>query len=262
MNTLPAYTASFTSGFRQAMRDRADLLSTFLIYGVLLLIFNTVYAAMPLDELGVPGLTRHHLLWYFAITECIVCSEPGFPFGEMIAQGKLTEMMQRPVNIFGMFIMRRLGVHVVYALALFVFACLALPLFFDAGITIDVSLLPCLAVSVFFGMILLNITVYMLGTVEVLGPYSRPLSWIVGKFIFAFGGLFFPVAFFPPLMQKIVSLTPFPSVISTPGTFMLMPDTTMIVKGMVMQMFWIALLIPLALLSERRMLRRVMDKGD
>jgi ABC-2 type transport system permease protein len=260
---FPAYVASFAAGWRQAAGDRADLVSTLLVYAVLLLVFNTVYAVMPVEELGVPGLTRHHLLWYFTVTECITCSEPGFSlFGRMIGEGRLTEMMQRPVNILGMFVTRHLGAHVFYALVLFAFACVTLPFCAGARMTMDLSFLPWLAVSVIFGMILFETMAYMVGTVEVLGPYSRPLSWIVGKFIFSFGGLFFPVSFFPPLVQKIALLTPFPSVISTPGEFMLMPDAATIARGLLMQVFWIAIMIPLAVLSERRMLCRVLEKGD
>jgi ABC-2 type transport system permease protein len=260
--TFPAYAASFASGLRQAMRSRADVFSMLLIYAVLLLVFNTVYAAMPVSELGVPGLTRHHLLWYFAVTESLICAQSLALFGSMISEGKLTEMMQRPVGIMGMFMARKLGTHIFSTGVLLAFSGVVLPLFFGANMTMEASLLPPLVLSLLLGMLIFDVLGYIVGTVEVLGPYSRPLGWIVSKFVFSLGGLFFPVSYFPPLLRHIVTLTPFPSVIGTPGEFMLMPDTGTMAKGILMQFFWLAASILLALVSERRMLRHVMDAGD
>jgi ABC-type uncharacterized transport system permease subunit len=261
--TFPAYAASFRFGFMGALRNKSELFSSFIIYAVLLGIFQTIYAVMPIEELGVSGLTRHHLLWYFAITECIVVSAPGLAqFGQMIADGRLTEMMQRPCNMMGLAISRMLGAHLAQAVVLFAFAVVVLPLCMGAPIPLALSHLPLLALSLVLSALLFELFGYALGTLEVLGPYSRPSGWIIGKFIFTFGGLFFPVSFFPPLLQKLVWLTPFPAVIFIPGSFMLMLDTASVLKAVAVQIFWLGVVTFITALSSRRMVRYVLERGD
>lgn len=260
--TIPAYAASFSAGWRQAAGDKSDLLSTMLIYGVLITVFTAVFRIMPIEELGVPGLTWHHMLWYFIVTEAIICSQSTSAFGNMIGAGQLTEMMQRPVSILWMFFTRQMGSHVMQTALVFTGALALVPLYAGAAMTMNLALLPALALSIFFGITLFLLLTFIVGTIEVLGPYSRPCAWIVGKFVFTFGGLLFPVSYFPPLMQTISKATPFYAVIGIPGEFMLMPGGAAITKGLLTQIFWIAVLVPVTLLVERRMVRRVLDKGD
>lgn len=261
--TLPAYGASFLAGWHQAFINRAESLTSLLMYIVLLLIFDRVFAMMPIEELGVPGLTSQHLFWYFAITESITVSSPGLAlFGSRIAQGSLTEMMQRPVHIMPMFVLRQTGEHMGYAMFFLAFAFITLPLFFDAPLMIQGQYIPFLLLSIFMGVVMVELLGYMFGATEVFGPYSRPMSWVVSKFIFAFGGLFFPVSFFPSLVRDIVLLTPFPSIIGVPGEFMLMTDAAKAANGLLMQVFWVIVLSGIAVWVERRMLRHVMEHGD
>jgi len=259
---FPAYVASFTAGWRQSFRDRADAVSALLVYGTLLLIFAAIYNIMPVEELKIPGLTAHHLLWYFAVAEAVTVSNPGLAmFGKAVADGDIADMMRRPVNLTIMFIARLVGMHLFTALLLFIFACAVLPIFAGAALPLPVVQLPLLFIAMLLSCVLFAIIGCMLGAIEVLGPYSRPLSWIIGKFVFAFGGLFFPVAYFPPLVQKIVMLTPFPAIIGIPGSFMLPEDAAGAATGIGIQLFWIVVLAGGAMLSERRMLRFVLDKG-
>lgn len=259
---FPAYIASFKAGWRQAMRDKADALSALLVYGTLLLIFAAIYNIMPVDELHVPGLSAHNLLWYFAIAEAVTVANPGLAmFGKAVADGDIADMMRRPVNLTLMFIARLVGMHLFTALLLFAFAMVALPTLAGAAFPLPLIQVPLLFVSMALSTVLFAIIGCMLGAIEVLGPYSRPLSWIVGKFIFAFGGLFFPVAYFPPLVQKIVMLTPFPAIIGLPGSFMLPEGAAHAYAGLGIQVLWVAVLAVGVMMSERRMLRYVLDRG-
>jgi ABC-type uncharacterized transport system permease subunit len=103
---------------------------------------------------------------------------------------------------------------------------------------------------------------YMTGMLEIFGPYSMPFSFVVGKFVFTFGGLFFPVSFFPEIVQKVVFMTPFPAVIFAPGHYMLHPDTHAIIFGFMQQILWLGILIGVALCAEQRLVKHVMQNGD
>lgn len=261
--TFPAYLASFNMGFWGALRNKNELASSLIIYTVLLICFWAICKTMPIEELGVPGLTRAHLLWYLAITECVIVSAPGLAeFGQMIADGRLTEMMLRPCGMMGLALSRMVGTHLARAVVLFVFALAVLPHLTGVSMPITLLHIPLLMLSIVLGIVMFELFGYALGTLEVLGPYSRPTGWIISKFIFAFGGLFFPVSFFPPLIQKIVLLTPFPAIIFVPGSFMLMPDTLSILEGIGMQVFWLAVITFFASFASRRMVRYMLEKGD
>ena len=261
--TFPAYTGSFCMGFRGALRNRQELASCVVIYAVLMICFQAICKTMPIEELGISGLTRAHMLWYLAMTECVVVSAPGLAeFGQMIADGRLTEMMRRPCGMMSLALSRMVGAHLARAVVLFVFALAVLPFFTGVSMPVALPYVPLLIVSIMLGILLFELFGYALGTLEVLGPYSRPAGWIVSKFIFAFGGLFFPVSFFPPLLQKIVLLTPFPAIIFVPGSFMLMPDTLSLLEGIGMQVFWLVVIIFAASFASRRMVRHALENGD
>ncbi|MBL8993596.1 MAG: hypothetical protein JNM63_09665, partial [Spirochaetia bacterium] len=100
------------------------------------------------------------------------------------------------------------------------------------------------------------------GTLEVLGPYSRPSGWIISKFIFTFGGLFFPVILFPPILEQVARFTPFPSVIFVPGSFLLGLPVSRVLVGVAEQALWLTVMLLAAILAERFMLRRVLEKGE
>jgi ABC-2 type transport system permease protein len=260
---LPAYLGYFTLGVRQAVLDKGELVSSMTIYAVLLIIFHSIYSVMPIEELGVASLTRSQLLWYFAITECIIVSGPGLAqFGQLIAEGRLTEMMQRPCNMVGVEVARLMGAHLAHAAFMFLFALLTLPLFFGASFPLPLPLVPLLCISVFLGILLFEFLTYTIGTIEILGPYSRPMSWIIGKFVFAFGGLFFPVSFFPPTLQQIVMITPFPATIFIPARFMLVPEYPTLLIGIAQQMIWCTVFLVVAVASQKQMLSVILERGE
>jgi len=261
--SMRAYGAAFRFGLQQARRDKAELVGSFTTYALLLCIFSSVYAIMPIYELGVPHLTPAHLLWYFAVAECVIMGCPGLAtFGREIADGKLTEFLQRPTHVPAFVLARLVGFHTLLSLMLLLFAAVVLPLVFAAPSPMPLVHLPLFLLSLWLGLVLMELMGYVLSTLEIVGPYSKPMSWIVGKFVFAFGGLFFPVSFFPPLLRDVAMLTPFPAVIFMPGQFMLTNDLAVLLQGMAQQIFWLFALWGLVLFTNARMTQRVLQQGE
>src|SRR5262249_44663 len=150
------------------------------------------------------------LLWYFAITEAITLSNPGlYKFAELIKEGRLTEFMQRPTGVITLVLARLSGMQVSQAIVLTLALMATLPWLTGCSIPLDPPRAFLPVVSMTLGIAILQFLGYAVSTIEVWGPYGRAASWIVGKFIFVFGGLFFPVCFFPPVVQSIAFLTPF-----------------------------------------------------
>lgn len=260
---MSAYLAAFQLGVRQALRDKPELLSGVMTYAILLGIFWTIFSIMPVAELGVPGLEARHLFWYFVVTEAIIVGNPGMAlFGAQIGEGRLGEFMQRPCSVMGFVVLWATGLHIVVTAMLIVGALLVVPLLFGVALPAPLYLLPLLALSLILGIMVMELMSFSLSTAEVLGPYAQPLSWIISKLIFAFGGLFFPVSFFPPVIRDLVMLTPFPSVIFIPGQFMLTQDVSVLLQGVAQQMFWLAVMMGVAHICQRRMLAHVLVMGD
>jgi ABC-2 type transport system permease protein len=261
---LSAYWANFRLGASMMVGDRADLISTIFIYLVLLTVFYAIFKVLPVNELGNPAITRGHLMWYFAITEIIVMSSQGNEreFGKLISEGQLTTLMQRPGNMMGLLLARVGGNACMHILILLMIGFCILSLCSDVALPISWTMLPLFFASTVMGVMIFILIGYITGTLEVLGPYSRPANWITNKLIFSFGGLFFPVLFFPQIMQKILAFTPFPSIIGMPGNFMLLQDHNQLLLGFVKQIFWLMAVGYAAICAERRMMRYVLIKGE
>ncbi|MDB5477587.1 MAG: hypothetical protein JWM96_82 [Alphaproteobacteria bacterium] len=261
---IRAYSASFRMGVKLCLSDRADLFSTVLIYGTLLVVFDAIYRVMPIEQLGRADITRAHLLWYFVTTEIIVVSVQGYEreFGRLIAEGMLTTMLQRPGNMMGLLLTRIFGTVFMNSIFVSGFALCIAPLLTGTGFPVPPVFIPLFILSVFMGVVIFLLTGYCVGMLEILGPYSRPFNWMVNKLIFTFGGLFFPVIFFPKILQVIVHFTPCPAVISVPGNFMLNPTWAQVRQGLLEQILWVFIMAVFAAQMEKRLITRVLVKGD
>lgn len=261
---VAVYSENFRLGIRMCLKDKVDFVAIFVMYGTLLAIFYSVYRIMPINELNHPTITRHNMIWYFAITEAVLIGMQGNQrkFAHMIADGQISTLMQRPGNMMGMLIARLFGNSWAYNLMLLAFALVMIPIFGGADFVLSFWLLPVLIISMMFSIAIYLLIGHMVCMLELFGSYSSPVSLVVSKLIFTFGGLFFPVIFFPPTLQTVSALTPFPAIISVPGNMMLNPTGTSIVHGLLQQIFWLIIMAILAVWAERRMIRYVLTHGD
>lgn len=264
MSRFGPYLANFQLGIRLTLNNRSDMCSVMVIYGVLLLVFHAVFSAFPMDELGHPELTAGHLLWYLAATELVIVSAQGNEreLGNLIADGQITTLMQRPHHMMGLLLARLMGNVLICAVTFAAMALIIVPLLTGIAMPMAVSHVPLFAVSVALGAMIFILCGYAVSTIEVLGPYSRPMGWIMNKLIMALGGLFFPVMFYPEFLRNLLAFTPFPAIIAVPGNFMLLQSDDVILHGLLQQFMWLGIMVAIAALAERRMVRHVMVKGD
>jgi ABC-2 type transport system permease protein len=256
--------ACFSAGARETWQGKSGIATMLLIYATLMVVFQSIFKVFPVHELGIPGLTWKNLLWYFAMTEMVIVAIQGNDriLARRIAEDGLTLSLSRPGSMTGLILAQSLGGVFVNILILTCAAAVLLPLLTGIAPPVKIAEAPFLMLSVFLGSMIFLLIGYAVSTVEVHGPYSRPLSWIVNKFIFTFGGLFFPVVFFPEWLQKFLSFTPFPSTIGTPATAMILPGSLMDTHGIMRQMFWVIAVGILTFACQRRLVAKVMRDGD
>jgi ABC-2 type transport system permease protein len=260
---MKAYLACFIFGARQTWHDRVERLSNLLILALLAAIFHTVTEMMPLHELNVPGLTAAHMLWYFVMAEVVIVAAPGMAsYGITIGEGKLGEQLQRPLQHTFMQFCLISGAHLMQSTILLAFSLIYLPLVLGVALPMSLTLLPLLILAILLAIALTTLLTLMVGTLEIKGPYSRPVGWVVGKFIFAMGGLFFPVSYFPEAVRAVVMATPFPAILFVPGQFMLPAANQHLLMGLGLQIFWLCVLGAAAFYTMHRMVRYALTRGD
>lgn len=261
---MSIYYHYFKLGFVMAIQDRSELVTTTLIYAVLMTVFHTIFSAFPLHELGHPELTAAHLLWYFAIVEIIVVSIQGHEreLGRLIADGQTTPLLQKPQHMMLAIQSRVMGMVFVKMVMLTGLALMIVP--FLSGMALPVAMYwwPVMMVSIILSQIIWMNIGYSLSTIEIYGPYSRSIGWIVNKTIFTLGGLFFPVLFFPDLLQYFVWLTPFPALITATGNFILLSGGTILWLGLLSQVIWVVLSTLYACHRHHKLVQHVMIKGE
>jgi ABC-2 type transport system permease protein len=261
---LRPYITSFTIGWRSSLTARTDTTSMVVVYACLLIIMYTIFRIMPLHELGRPDISLQNMIWYFAIAEIVIVSMQGVHrhFGYMIADGELSIMIRRPCHMMFLLLARQMGSCIANHFILWAVALCGLWLIGHTPPPLHLAHIIPLFIAIFLGMLLYLTIGYIVCMSEIFGAYSTPFSFIVGKLTFTFGGLFFPVIFFPELVQKIAFLTPFPAIIFVPGQFMLYPTSSAIIFGLLTQIIWLAIMMILAFYAERRLVRYVMQHGD
>lgn len=263
LRNIKAYWCSLCMGVRVILLDRSDLLSKLVIFSVLLLVFDKIFAIMPLERLNMPQITSYRLLWYFVMTEIVTVGSQGLrrDFGRSIAAGQISTLMQRPGSMMLLNLARLFGSYLAQMSLLLGVVCIALPIL---GLPMPMSwvYMPLLVVMLALGGLITLLLGYMTGMFEIFGPYSQPIDWIAHKFVMAFGGLFFPVSLFPAFAQQIVMLTPFPAILFIPGNMMLDISGSTILDGLLRQLFWVFVLGMIALGMENRLVHRVMRIGD
>ncbi len=257
------YVAAFKMGCRQTLHDRVDFVSTTMIYLVLLYIFSTIFRHMPLHELNVAGLRPENMIWYLAMTECIMLGSPGgYTFGaHIIAQGRLSEFLTRP-NSLSIFILCWLwGRTITLSLLLFLLSLVIVPLLYQAPLPIELWKISFVVMTIVLSCVILQLIGFIASMVEIFGPFSTQVGWMMSKMTFVLGGLYFPVIFFPLHIQHFAFLTPFPSVLNAVGVHMLPVTDVTILCGFLMQILWLAILLTALYIANKWMIRYVMKTG-
>lgn len=261
---LTPYAACFRAGLKEAFANRSSLATTLLVYVTLMVLFQNIFRIFPVDELNLEGLVWEHLLWYFAVTEMIVVSVQGNErlLARQIAEDGLAAHMARPGSMLGRFMAQGAGSVAANMCVIFLCAVLLLPLLTGGRPQMTFMEMPVFFLSVFLGMAIIMLLGYCISTVEIHGPYSRPFAWIISKLIFTFGGLFFPVLFFPEWLKTVLLFTPFPSTIGAAGSMMLPTPASANIEALFQQILWVCVTFLLTLHCQKRLFQKVMRDGD
>jgi ABC-2 type transport system permease protein len=218
MTSWSKYLAFAHLGARQALSERAELYGRVAFFAVILGVFSSLWNAV--GRLPVAG-SAEDLVWYLAATEWILLSAPQLhsEVQEELRRGDLVLRWVRPVSYTGSVLAQGLGALCVRApiLGLTAFCCAyaftgSVPAGAALGATFALGLLASALLMSFY--LTLGICAFWLTDVS-------PLYWLWQKALFVLGGLMLPLGFYPQWLARLAGLTPFPSVLCFPASFLL-----------------------------------------
>jgi len=204
----------------EAVTERAELFGRALFFAVILGVFAALWRAVA--EAGMPlRAGQEQLVWYLAATEWILLSTPQrhMQIQDEVRRGDVAYQLPRPVSYPRAAFAQCLG-------ALLVRAPLLGAVAFGAAFAFTgrVPALGALLWLLPFGLVASAILAELyvaLGLLSFWLTDATPLYWVASKLLFVLGGLMLPLELYPRWLQLVAHCTPFPSLLSGPGGFLI-----------------------------------------
>jgi len=214
---LRKYASVARMAAQRELASRATLVARLALYGVLLLIFSKLWAAVAERRVSLPASSRD-MLWYLAVTEWIVLSGPfiHLQIEKDIQRGEIATLLPRPMSYLGFRLAESAGELLLRASLMaaggFVFAWLM-----AGGPPEDPrGLLVALPLGLLAGFVVLVMHA-AIGLTAVWLTDAAPVYWVWQKSAFILGGLMLPLEVYPRWLRGVALLTPFPALLNGPG---------------------------------------------
>jgi ABC-2 type transport system permease protein len=220
MAVVDKYAACVRVAAAHARRTRGELYGRVVFFAVILGVFSSLWRAVAEAGMPVP-VDPKALVWYLAATEWIVLSAPPIhiEIQEAVRRGDVACWLCRPVSFAAAAFAEGLGLLAMRAPLLGVTACVCAFLF-----TGWIPPLGVLACTVPFGLAaaaLITALHLWIGLLAFWLDDVSPVYWVSQKLLFVLGGLMLPIELYPDVMRYTAALTPFPSVLAGPASFVL-----------------------------------------
>ncbi len=208
--------------------------------------FFELYSTIFRNRADVNGFTLATTIWILAIVQVFQTSSrirrQVKNFGEMILSGNIVYAISRPYNFMIFYISDNLGDmfgDVTVALPL----VLAIAYFFVGPIKVYAGHILIGAVLMAFGILINLLITFILGLTAFWSESTAAARWIYDKLVWVFGGSVVPIAFFPDTLRKIVEFFPFTNIYYNPARLIIAFDAQLFIKTLLVQIFWIVILI-------------------
>jgi ABC-2 type transport system permease protein len=220
ISAVRKYVAFARIAAAQARRERADLYGRMVFFVIILGVFSSLWRAV--GEAGMPiAADPKALVWYLAATEWILLSAPPiyFEIQEAIRRGDHVYRLSHPVSFVMAEFASGLGLLAwrAPALGLTAFICAFV---FTGWIPSPMAF----AIFVPLGLVastLLTALYVPLGLLSFWLDDVSPVFWVWQKLLFVLGGLMLPLELYPRFIQHVAALTPFPSLLAGPASFVM-----------------------------------------
>ncbi len=261
----PAHRAFISFGWRQAWQERVVMPVQLVTYGLLITIFSSIFMITPFKELPVSiTLNASVMIWYIIVTELVTFAGGGQNFHDIrgdILDGQFSASLQRPKSYFRTKMWTWVGTNVVRA-SVFLLGGTVLGILFTGTLPYSLVQLPFLLLSIYIGTLIYSAAYFILGAIEVWGPYARPAMWISQKCAFLLGGLILPLQLYPAWLQTLAWLTPYPAMLNIPGKIAFAPSWEEMATNLGIQVFWLILIITGGFFVQRLAYEHILRGGN
>jgi ABC-2 type transport system permease protein len=247
---------------RQRLAERGLLAGRAAFYGVILFVFSRLWDAVLEDE-AIPGIERHQLVWYLAITEWIILSIPPLhtDVEDDVRRGDLAYRLARPVAYPLAKLAEGMGDLVVRQASLAPAGLLFALLLTGRLPAAPAHMLWLLPLGLGAGVLALVIH-FAIGLTSFWLHDCRPIHWVWQKATFLLGGLLLPLELYPPWLRAAAELSPVPAMLHGPGSVALGLDAPEIALVLARQLLWLCVaLVGLAWLFRRGVARLEIGGG-
>ena len=260
-----AMAASYRVGLAAALSQTPVLVGRAVFYGVCLMVLVAFWDKVASHRLAgtlAARLPPGGLGPYVGVTEWITLSVPAahFKLEDDIRAGALEPHLLRPKSYLAQTLAGQAGGMTA---RLAVLAGAGLALYAASGRAWPPT--ATIAAVVALGVLGAAIGLFLLTLVGLTAFWLRrvlPPMLIVQKLAFLFGGLFAPIAFYPPWLYRIAWLSPFGAHLAFAGAAMIAPPSPAgFAAALAAQLFWLATLTGLAALIWRAGLRKTLREG-
>jgi ABC-2 type transport system permease protein len=249
-------------GWRQTREQRLALLGQSVLYVIVLAIFWQLWQATPLRELGAAGTSPESLLWYLAITEWIVFAA-GARYREIeveVSSAAIESALPRPLP-HGITTLARWVGGSAYQLSILGVVGLLAAWWLTGTLPPNTALAPLVILSSVLALALVLLCHLQLGYAAVWFGTAAPAFWVWQKLFFVFGGLLFPLGFYPRVLRLLAENSPFAAMLFAPASLVLEGGANRITSLLVGQLAWLVVLGVLTILVSRRATARIVHAG-
>jgi ABC-2 type transport system permease protein len=263
---LYRFGALFGAGFRRWSTYRQAALAglfTNIVFGVMI---YSLMRALAEDGRRPGGYDAAQLATYVWVGQGILSVVHVWTWNELadrVRSGDVTADLLRPIDPFEAFLAADLGRAAYAVLARMLVPVLAGALMFTMYIPQRHYTVPLFVLSLTLGTILSFALRYLvnLGAFWLLDPRGLGAVWLLASGVFA--GTFFPLRFLPGWAQAVLWLgTPFPGLFQIPLDVVVeRPGPAQQTGSVVLQLVWVAILVPLVLRVQRAATDKLVIQG-
>jgi ABC-2 type transport system permease protein len=236
-------------GFVNALAYRLRYLTGIVTYFIYVSVYYFIWKAIYEHSTSIEGFDFAHILTYLGvgwIIRSFYFNTIDQEIASQVTEGRLAMDLIKPVNLQYMYLARAAGESVfrlgILTLPTAVVLFLVYPLRAPASLGLGLAFL----VSVTLSFLIVAAINFAIGT------FALRLQSILGllraKFFLLelFSGLLLPISFFPSVFQKVLSVLPFEYISYVPMLIYLGKlNGNGLVRGLALQVFWVAALLAL-----------------
>ncbi len=264
MNCLSKYWAIAVTSAKSNLAYAGEIGSRLCFLGIILLIFMQLWKAIfaNANVAQFQGYTLEEIIWYLAITECIMLSSPRVTplIDEDVRTGAITVQLVRPMSYPLYRLASNLGEQAVrFAVTAIAAGSIALllvgpPSNFGLGLACVLLALPLALVLDFLGYLLVGLFAFWCED-------TSGLALIYSRLTMVAGGMLMPLDLFPEAFQSLLKVLPFGYIVSGPARQFVHPDPAGLAALLGFQILWIAVLALVVAFVYSKALKRIALNG-